>query len=302
MAFLLFILNVFLLLFWVRLWSPSAGEFHFNPFLSATCRLTDGVLVFLRPVLALPEQAAALVVLLFTVVFKTLLMARLNVTWTLSFGTDYVFAPPTGHPQWQVLLLFSTYHFVLFLLNLWCVYLLTELIAHPGKASRASEAFGYFARPFSRLPLSAQLLVLALLHVALAFAVTHTGALSFVNPLTQESHPAEHSPFVTGPLFHQILRTGCLAALAIADGLEILIRALFVLIVGNLGAALFSMQGPMLLCHEGAELLLGRFARGKTLTGTGFDFTPLIFFFVVDMIYRFACFNLSNLIRAPLPF
>lgn len=302
MAYLSFIFNAILLLFWVRLWSPSAGEFHFNPFLSGTVRLTDGVLAFLRPVLALPEQAAALVVLLFAMVFKTLMMARLGVTWTLSFGVDYLFTPPTEGPQWRALLLFSTYHFALFLLNLWCVYLLTELIARPGKASRASEAFGYFARPFSRLPLLAQPVVLALLHLALVFAVTRTGILSFVNPLTHENRAAELSPFIAGPPLFQFLRTAWLAALAMADGLEILIRALFVLIVGNLGAALFSLQGPMLVCHEAVELLLGRFARGPTLTGVGFDFTPLIFFFVVDMIYRGTCLGLSNLIHLPLSF
>ena len=245
---------------------------------------------------------ATVVVLLFAVLFKTLLMARMNVTWTIPFGMDYLFSPPAEGPQWRALLLFSAYHFFSFLLKLWCVYLLTELIAQPGHGTRASEAFGFFARPFSRLPLVAQLAVLALLHLAFAAAVVRTGTLSLVNPLTQESRLAEASPFTTGPLMLQLLRTGWLAALSMADGLTLLIRALFVLIVGNLGAALLNLQGLTLVCHEAVELLLGRFARGKALTGVGFDFTPLIFFFVVDMIYRGICLGLTNLIQTPLPF
>ena len=58
----------------------------------------------------------------------------------------------------------------------------------------------------------------------------------------------------------------------------------FVLIIANFGAALLQSRGAAILCSEGVELLLGRFAQ-RGGTGMGFDFTPLIFFFVADLLY-----------------
>ena len=300
MDYLPFAFNILLLLFWIRLWAAPDKEFYFNPFLSGTVRLTDSVLAFLRPVLNFPEQVAAVLIILFTVAFKTLLMARLNVVWALTFGTDFRYTPSvTGNP-WAPLLLFSAFHFAAFLLKFWSVYLLVKLITPAQRVNRATEALDFFARPFSRLPFYAQPVVLVALHVALAFAVSRTGVLSTVNPLTQETKTIAASPFLSGNLFAQLLKTGWLAALSMADGLALQIRALFVLIIGNLGASVFQAQGPLILCSEGVELLMGRFARSRAATQVGIDFTPLVFFFVVDMLYRGICLGIANLISLPL--
>jgi len=301
MNYLPFIFNIALLLFWIRLWVAPDKEFYFNPFLSGTVRLTDAVLAFLRPVLFLPEQAAAAALILFTVAFKTLLMARLNVVWELTFGIDFRYTPNAADGgTWGVLLLFSAFHFASFLLKFWCVYLLVKFITPPHRATRATEALDFFARPFSTLPVLTQPIVLFALHFALAFAVSRTGLLNVVNPLSQETKTIAAAPFVSGPLFAQLLKTGWLAALAMTDSLALLIRALFVLIIGNLGAAVLQSQGALTLCNEGIELLMGRFARNRAATmGMGIDFTPLIFFFVVDMVYRGVCLGLENLINSP---
>ena len=300
MEYLPFALNLLLLLFWIRLWAAPEKEFYFNPFLSGTVRLTDTVLAFLRPVLNLPGQAASLLIILFLVAFKTLLMTRLNVTWALLFGLDFRFTPASADKQWVPLLLFSAYHFAAFLLKFWAVFLLVKLINPPHRVTRAAEALDFFARPFSRLPFLAQPVVLAALHMVLAFAVSRTGVLSIVNPLTLEMKTVAASPFLSGPLFAQFLKVGWLAALSMADGLALLIRALFILIIGNLGAALLQAQGALIICNEGVELLLGRFARNRAVAAAGFDFTPLIFFFVVDMVHRGICLGLSNLINSPI--
>ena len=300
MDYLPFAFNILLLLFWIRLWAAPDKEFYFNPFLSGTVRLTDSVLAFLRPVLNFPEQGAALLLILFTVAFKTLLMARLNVVWALTFGTDFRFTPSAAENQWGPLLLFSVLHFASFLFKFWSVYLLVKLITPPQRVNRATEALDFFARPFSRLPFLAQPVALIALHMALALAVSRTGQLSTVNPLSQETKIIADSPFLSGPILFQLLKTGWLAALSMADGLALLIRALFVLIIGNLGAAVFQAQGPLIICNEGVELLLGRFACNRTAASAGIDFTPLIFFFVVDMIYRGICLGLANLISLPM--
>ena len=299
MDYLIFSFNILLLLFWIRLWSAPEKEFYFNPFLSGTIKFTDSVLAFLRPVLFLPEQAAAAVLLLFVVLFKTLLFLRLQVTWTIKLGTFFHFSPMAGGDQISPLLLFSLLHFAAFLLKLWTVYLLVRLITPPFHTTRATEAFDFFARPFSRLPLLAQPVVLFALHAALAFTVSRTGILSTMGQITESAKPVAVSPFLTGPLFAQALKTGWLAALSFSDGLSMLTRTLFILILGNLAAAVLQARGALIICSEGVELLLGRFARNR-VSGMGFDFTPLIFFFVVDMMYNSICLGLYNLIHMPL--
>ena len=298
MDYLIYAFNLLLLVFWIRLWSAPEKEFYFNPFLSGTVKLTDSVLAFLRPVLFLPEQAAALVVLLFITLFKTLLFYRLNVTWIIRIGTYFQFAPDVAGERIVPLLLFSVLHVAVFLVRLWTVYLLVGLITPPFRTTRATEALAFFARPFSRLPPLAQPFVLIALHAALVFALSRTGTFSVFGQTPEASRPLLSSPFLEGPLYAQLLKTGWLAALSFADGLMLLTRGLFVLILANLGASILQARGAALICSEGAELLLGRFAR-HGVGGMGFDFTPLIFFFVVDLMYNGICRILYELIRSP---
>lgn len=299
MDYLILSFNILLLLFWIRLWSAPAKEFYFNPFLSGTIKFTDSVLAFLRPVLYLPEQAAAVVILLFVILFKTLLLLRLQVPWVIKLGTFFHFSPIVVGDKMSGLLLFSILHFAAFLLKLWTVYLLVRLITPPFRSNRATETFDFFARPFSRLPLLAQPVVLLALHAALAFTVSHVGVVSTITQITESAKPVAASPFLAGPLFAQVLKTGWLAVLSFADGLSMLTRALFILILGNLAAAVLQARGAVIICSEGVELLLGRFARNR-VGGAGFDFTPLIFFFVVDMMYNSICLGLFNLIHSPM--
>jgi hypothetical protein len=298
MDYLIYVFNLLLLLFWIRLWSAPAKEFYFNPFLSGTVKFTDSVLAFLRPVLYMPEQAAALVVMLFVILFKTILFARLNVPWNIRIGVYFQFAPAAAAGQVTPTLLFSVLHVAVFLVRLWTVYLLVWLITPPFRVTRATEALAFFARPFSWLPKLAQPPVLLALHLLLAFALARTGVLSVLGLPTEAPKPVAVSPFLEGPLTFQLLKTAWLAALSFADGLMLLTRGLFVLILCNLGAAVFQSRGLLVICNEGVELLLGRFAR-RGLGGMGFDFTPLIFFFVVDLMYNSICRGLFELIHSP---
>ena len=92
---------------------------------------------------------------------------------------------------------------------------------------------------------------------------------------------------------------GWLAVLSFSDGLMFLTRGLFVLIITSFGAALLQARGAVIICSEGVELLLGRFAR-RGGAGMGLDFTPLIFFFVVDLLYSSIGRVLIQLMHVPL--
>lgn len=298
MAYLIYAFNLLILLFWIRLWSAPAQDFYFNPFLSGTVKFTDSVLAFLRPVLAMPEQAAAFVVIVFLALFKTILFARLNVVWDIRIGNSFLFSPEASPGQITPTLLFSLLHVAVFLVRLWTVYLLVRAITPSFRHTRATEALAFFSRPFSWLPAIVQPVVLLALHGLLVFTLSRTGTLSMIGLPTESPKAITTSPFLTGPLVFQLLKTGWLAALSFADGLMLLTRSLFVLILCNLGAAVFQSQTLLILCNEGVELLLGRFAR-RGVGGMGFDFTPLIFFFVVDLIYNSVCRGLFGLIHSP---
>jgi hypothetical protein len=292
------IFNVLMLLFWVRLWSAPANEFYFNPFLSGTVRLTDAAHAFLRPVLRLPEQASALLLVLFVGVFKTLLLGRLGTTWSLDIGSVFRFGPSPSGELWAPHFLFSALDFAQFLLRLWTVFFLVQALSFRQRAGRALEAFAFFARPFSSLPFLAQPAALLALHGLLAFALSRAGVLTEALSDQAVETPTA-SPFLTGPLLLQALRTCWLGVLSFADGLLLLTQSLFVLILGNFVASLFQIGGAMVICHEAVEMLLGRFARNRGATGLGLDFTPLIFFFVVSLTYDSIRAGLLNLIQFP---
>lgn len=297
MDYLIYAFNFLVLLFWIRLWSAPDREFYFNPFLSGTVKFTDSVLAFLRPVLFMPEQAAAFVVILFTLLFKTVLFSRLNVALAIPIGSYFQFSPPACGERIAPLLLFNVLHIAVFLLRLWTAYLLVRLITPPFRTTRATEALAFFSRPLSKLPFLAQPIVLVGLHIAIAFILSRTGTLAVLGQPAETAKALTASPFLEGPLYAQLLKTGWLAALSFADGLMFLTRTLFVLILTNLGAAVFQARGLLLICNEGIELLLGRFAQ-RGMGGMGFDFTPLIFFFVVDLMYSSICRVLLELIQS----
>ena len=300
MPYLLQAFNLLILLFWVRAWSAPAREFTFNPFLSGTHRLTDAVLAYLRPVLRLPDTPAALLVLLVLAVFKTLLASRLGATWTLTLGSTFSFVPPPPADAWWPRFLYSFFDSALFLLRFATVFLLVGFLSSGRRPTRASEAFAFFARPLSRLPPLVLLVTLLAAHAALALALTRTGLFAQIPlPGAPPSPVIATSPFLSGPLHAQLLKTAWLGALSFCDGIHLLTRALLFLILGNFAAALLRLQAPMLLCHEAVELLLGRFARNRAAAGGGFDFTPLIFFFVAGIAYDGIRAGLYSLITLP---
>ncbi len=299
MSYFILFFNILVLLFWVRLWSEPAREFYFNPFLSGTVKLTDSIIAFLRPVLLMPPKAAAFAVVLFIIIFKTVLFYRLNLGWNITLGTYFSFAPPAAAKPALPILLFSFLQTALFLMRLWTVYLLIRLITPAFRSSRALEALDFFCRPFSWIPFPLQPLVLLALHGAMALILTRIGALGIAPHPLGEPKLSAASPFLHGTLVLQMLKTGWLAALSLADGLMLLTRCLFALIIGNLLTAITRAQGLSLICGEGVEMLLGRFAR-RGAAGMGFDFTPLIFFFVVDLMYNSVCQVLFKLIHSPM--
>jgi hypothetical protein len=289
MATVLILVNCLLLLFWIRLWADPRREFYFNPFLSGPIRLVDTVI----GALGLPAKFTCLLMLAFGLVFRTALAIRFGYEWTLSLGSIFTFTPRMF--TFQNLLVFSVLDFLLFIARLWAAYLLIRMITPSSRRDRATEAFEFAVRPFSLVapPLRIALLVIVHLLIVLElhmlmtkqlanFEMLNPGAIAGgVRSLSLAHPPAE---------LISVLKLGGMVAASLADGLNAIRVALVTCILGGLAAMLIGNQIFRQIFAEGLTVILGRFARAPLVAGM-MDFTPLIFFFALRLIYS-ACSGL----------
>jgi len=297
-VYLQLIVHLLLVLLWLRIWVKPANEFYFNPFLSGTTRLVDSVLNFMRPVLMLPDQAAAFVLLAFFCVFKTLFFLRFGNGVFLTFGTIFAFEPAPDKDAFSLQILYGTLQFGFFLVRLWTLALLVRLIAPPKRLTRAREAFTFFTRPFSSFPFILQPFLLLGLHFCLTITMLNLGFIPNTLPVLIQ-HPLGNASdfFLTGQSLNLLLKTGLLSLMSFGDGLMWLNNALVLCLAGSFLSMIFGWKTIALISSEGIEVFLGRFTRRQTAT-SGIDFTPIIFYFIVYILYSTVQIGLYKLIAS----
>ena len=300
MTYLQLAAHLFLLLFWTRFWVRPEQEFYFNPFLSGTTRLIDGIIGFLRPALMLPDRLMALVLLVLFWAFQAVFFVRFGKAWHIAFGMVY-FAPPEEALSWGTQLACSGLRSAQFLLQVWTLSFLVRLISPPTRTTRAQEVLAFLTSPFSRIPLLAQPLVLMALHVGLVLAVLRTAALPSVVDIVQGETTGIQHVLAGGSALGQLYHTGLLALMSFVSGLEALLYALVVFLFAGLATMLFGAKGPAIICRESADLLMGRFARNASSASGGIDFTPLFFIIIVNLISHYLQTGLGRLVLLPLP-
>ncbi|MFO7937436.1 MAG: hypothetical protein R6V06_07510 [Kiritimatiellia bacterium] len=295
MNYIAVILNIFIAILLVRLFSKPDRETFFNPFVSFTNSRVTRLVDFLKPALALPEKTTMGIILLFVFLFKTLLLSKMAHTVSINFGEVFRVVPPDSMSEHISLLYFSFLETISFMLKFWSFYFLTILVKSPGKSTRALQALGYYAKPFSLPPLRFQILLLVVSHIALAFLAIQSGELVSISVSTGSvqtiSDPVTGSPMIIG-----FIKTAWIGLLSVCEGISVMISVLFTFIIGSLITTLMRRMDFALLCREGMDMVLGRFSRSQT-PQAGLDFTPLIFFFVASISYNtvnFAIFSLVN--------
>lgn len=275
MGTVLTLINFLLLLFWIRLWADPRREFYFNPFLSGPIRFVDSVV----GALGLPPKPTCLLILAFGLVFRAALAFRFGHLWQISLGSVFFFTPAS--PQFPHVLVFSVLDFLLFVIRLWTAYVLIRLITPAARHDRATEAFHFAVRPFSLIPPLLRLGLLAFAHLLVAFELSLSakplpgptiGKLSSLTPIDLPDGLVK------------LLHLGWMAAASFADGLNAIRAALVVFVIGGLLAAIMQNTVFRQVCHEGMNVVLGRFARSPFASGM-IDFTPLIFFFALQILY-----------------
>jgi len=268
------------LLFWVRLWSLPDKELYFNPFLSAPTRLTDQVLVFLRPVLPLPGRLMALLLLFFLLAFRAVALHhfRAEAPWAISIGTIFTFSP--REPGVHGAVTFSMLHFLFFIARYWGVYALIRILTPVLRRDRASEAFHFAALPLAALQRWAQILLLLAVHGVLVYELSLVGALHNHLPPALAAHriappAADHAG--------RLLYLGCLTLFSVADLLMMAWQLMFSLLVGSFAALMLQNAALSAICNEGVATMLGG-TRKRLIVGF-LDLTPLFYMASVYLLY-----------------
>ena len=283
MWFFLLVTNAFFLLLFARLFAGrNDRDWIFNPYLLWSGRVTDGVGRFATDILpGLPIRGGAGVALLFLLAFRgALMVAASNAKWTLSVGSTFFFHPRTG---WIGAIAFSILHFAVFLVHFWGLALLVHFLAEPATSrTRIRQALDAFAMPFTRGPVWARVFALLAVNVLLAMALRHFAGASIGNVRKDFT-----SIFHVETPARLAAAYGGLAFLAIVDVLDFARQALILAIFASLFAAIVQNRTIAAFFLELQNMLLGRFSRRPFGIGM-FDFTPILFFLAVNILYALA--------------
>ena len=283
MWFFLLVTNAFFLLLFARLFARRDDrEWIFNPYLLWAGRVTDGVGRFATDILpGLPIRGGAGIALLFLLAFRgALMVAASNAKWALSVGSTFFFHPRTG---WIGAIAFSILHFAVFLVHFWGLALLVHLLAEPATSrTRIRQALDAFAMPFTRGPVWARVFALLAVNVLLAMALRHFAGASIGNVRKDFT-----SIFHVETPARLAAAYGGLAFLAIVDVLDFARQALILAIFASLFAAIVQNRTIAAFFLELQNMLLGRFSRRPFGIGM-FDFTPILFFLAVNILYALA--------------
>jgi len=277
--------NVLLLVLWIRCQPKGAEDFHFNPCISGPTRWVDGLLDFLRPVFPVPLGGIAAILFVVTVVLRAALCRYFSWNPAIAVGTFFTFEPPS----WSIenLVAYSLLDAGFFLARFWAMMLVVRMLVAAGASrGRVLDALCFAARPFARVSLPVHAFSVMLAHLALVGCL-YTSTAS----VPPEVIGRDGAPFVvvlqTGELPVKVLRMAWLAAVSVSDGVGFLRGALMFALFGSLVGMILRRAALAVICSEMVQTLMGRFARGTNSMpgGMGIDLTPLIFFFVLNLVY-----------------
>ncbi len=283
---LMMIVNLLLLMVWVRLLPQRDEKLFFNPYVAMALSYADRVIGFVKPVLAwLPSYWVGVVVLGFVLVFRGVAVSATGAQWPESFGL-WQFAAVVRSPSRSVL--FSVVAFGWLLHRLWTLeWVLALLRGRRGGAARASEALGAWAMPVSAVPLASRGLLLLGFGAALGAAMARVGI----------AHGA-----VSGQLVQLQVSPGVLLVLGLSSLVEVLgvaSRLVMVLIVLSFVGTLLRSVPAVTIANEGLDLLVGSVFRRPAMAG-GINFTPVVFFIGAGILQQFALGGLARLVEAGL--
>ena len=293
MTAFLVISNILFLLLVSRIFAQErSSDYFFNPFLLWSTKITNYVLDFARPIFpGVGKGAVVGLVLLLLLVFRGALLATVPVSgWQIFVGTMVQYFP---RPGWGNAIAFSVLDFLSFYIHFAGMVLFMRLIASSRAKTRVTGAFAEYALPFSRLPVAGQI---AALVVANAFFVYLLGTFTDGALLSAKARAPMAAAFVMNTPAKTAGVYAGLTLLSVADILSFTRQTLLLLIFASLAAAIFQNRTMVGLFVEMQNALLGRFSRRPVTVGI-FDFTPVIFFIALNLVFGVVVFLFTVVMR-----
>lgn len=277
---LLTITNLLFILIFARAFSrDNDSAYFFNPVLLTTNKVTDKILDFTTPLFpGLRKTAVSIIVLVFLLAFRGALMTSAgHSNWSIIIGSTLQFFP---RPGWVNAITFSFLDFAAFLIHFWGMSLFISVISGGKSYDRIRQAIDVFARPVSLTPVFMQLIAVFVANAVLVYVLcNYTEGI-----LGSAARAPFQSAFKTDTSVNIISTYAGITLFSIGDILSFVRQALILTIFASLFAAIFSNRSMSAICMELQNALMGRFARRQLSVGL-FDFTPVIFFIVLNIVY-----------------
>lgn len=296
---------IFLLLF-SRMAQSTQNRFYFNPVLSAPHSVLDKVFAFLRPVFfSLSERAVSAILLLILIAFRGAIYAKTGLPKIVIAGNcSFSFSP--SHFAGP---LCSLFEFLVFLTRFWGLCFFISVFSACTSRTRVHKALIEFGKPFTSLhrsispiALFAANMILVALLTALADGTYIAAMKSAVGePVLRQIEIASAVTPVTS--LRSLSVISVLSLFATADLLLFTRSALLLAIFASLIAVIFRSRETAYLFMEFQNVIIGFFGRKPLRLGM-FDFTPVIFFLAIQVVYAFLVvialpllFNLTGVLQ-----
>lgn len=291
--------DLILLLLFARIVQGTENRFYFNPVLSAPHALLDRVFAFFRPVFgSLHERIVASVIFLLLVVFRGAIYARTGVPH-IFIGGNCLFSFP---PSWYAGPACSLLGFAVFLTRFWGFCFLLSFLSSCTSHTRVYQAIVEFGKPFTALPKYMTPVALLAANIALVALVSYSAEGTFTATLESNSgmFVSRKVPISvalqSGSPLQSITVLSIFALFSAADLFLFARNALLVAIFASLIAVILRRQGLAMMFYEFQSVILGYFSR-KSLRLGMFDFTPVLFFISLQLVYAaFVVFLLPYLL------
>lgn len=272
----LFLINILLLILWLRLLPLRDEKTFFNPYVASSLHISERISQFLRPVTgALPSNLVSILLLLFLIVFRGVVASSTGLPWVETIGL-WRFTVPARSASMSVCFSFISFFWLLH--RLWTLHWIISILRGGRRETRAYSALAAFAMPFSLFSRVLQGVSLILFGALLAPAM-QWGALPAIPVDTagvlQLPLPASSNPVIL------VFALG-----AIVDVLSVASHLVIILIlITFLGALMRSMPAGT-IGNEGLDLLVGS-VFSKPLTIGGISLAPIIFFLLAGFLHSF---------------
>lgn len=277
---------IFLLLF-TRFAQSAKNRFYFNPVLSAPHSLLDKLFSFIRPVFfSISERAISGILLLLLIVFRGAIYAKTGLPGIVIGGNcSFKFSPSSFAGP-----LCSLFEFLVFLTRFWGLCIFISLFSSCTSRTRVHQALIEFGKPLTSLPKAFSPIALFTANMILVALLATFADGSYIAAMKSE---------VGKPLLRQIeiasalspagsIRSlsvlAVLSLFATADLLLFTRNALLLAIFASLISVIFRSRETAFLFMELQNVILGFFGKRPLRLGM-FDFTPVIFFVALQIIY-----------------